>query len=157
MIYDTNLYYKFTNLYNIKLFKSANPDQKWKCLAVALLLIVKLIRKPSTKDAYNAFKIVLKTHCVKSVQIRCFFRPYFFVFSPNTEKYGPEKITFLNTFHAGTFRGQAFKTSNFNSKMTSTAEAIQPSVLPTPKTSSNVKQLFSEGQLYQPKMKYLEK
>ena len=86
-----------------------------------------------------------------------FFRPYFFVFSPNTEKHGPEKITFLNTFHAGTFRGQAFKTSNFNSKMTSTAEAIQPSVLPTPKTSSNVKQLFSEGQLYQPKMKYLEK
>ena len=26
--------------------------------------------------------------------------PYFPVFSPNTEKYGPEKTSYLDTFHA---------------------------------------------------------
>ena len=35
-------------------------------------------------------------HCVKSVQIPSFFS----VFSPNTGKYGPEKIPYLDTFHA---------------------------------------------------------
>ena len=38
--------------------------------------------------------------------------------------------------------------------MTVIPEAIPPSVLPTPKTCSEVKHLLSEGQLYQPKMKF---
>ena len=44
-------------------------------------------------------------HCVKSVQIRSFFRSEFSrirpeqVFSPIAEKYGPEKTLFLATFH----------------------------------------------------------
>ena len=29
-----------------------------------------------------------------------FFGPYFPVFCPNTEKYGPEKALYLDTFHA---------------------------------------------------------
>ena len=37
--------------------------------------------------------VVLFSHCVKSVQIRSFF-------SPNAGKYGPEKIPYLDTFHA---------------------------------------------------------
>ena len=40
---------------------------------------------------------LVSTHCVKSVQIRCFFRS---VFRPNTGKYGPEKPLFLDIFHA---------------------------------------------------------
>ena len=51
-------------------------------------------------------------HCVKSVQIRSFICStfshiqtptdtwYFSVFSPNAEKYGPEKTPSLDTFHA---------------------------------------------------------
>ena len=39
-------------------------------------------------------------HCVKSVQMRSFSGPYFPVFSANTEKYGPEKTPYLDTFHA---------------------------------------------------------
>ena len=45
------------------------------------------------------------SHCVKSVQIRSFFWSVFsciwteYVFSPNTEKYGPEKTPYLDTFH----------------------------------------------------------
>ena len=109
MIYDTNLYYKFTNLYNIKLFKSANPDQKWKCLAVALLLIVKLIRKPSTKDAYNAFKIVLKTHCVKSVQIRCFFGRVFLYSGRIQKNTDQKKLRFWTLFTQGHFEGKHLK------------------------------------------------
>ena len=38
-------------------------------------------------------------HCVKSVQIRSFFGPYFPVFSPNTVKYVPEKTPYLDIFH----------------------------------------------------------
>ena len=37
---------------------------------------------------------------MKIVQIRSFFGPYFPVFSPNAEKYGPEKTLYLDTFHA---------------------------------------------------------
>ena len=36
-------------------------------------------------------------HCVKSVQIWSYF---WSVFSPNTEKYGPETTSYLDTFHA---------------------------------------------------------
>ena len=36
-------------------------------------------------------------HCVKSVQIRVFFGPYFPVFSPNAGKYGPKKTPYLDT------------------------------------------------------------
>ena len=49
-------------------------------------------------------------HWVKSVQIRIFFfflphsdwisREYLSEYSPNTEKYGPEKTPHLDTFHA---------------------------------------------------------
>ena len=42
---------------------------------------------------------VNRYHCVKSVQIRSFSGPYFPVFSSNTEKYGPEKTSYLDTFH----------------------------------------------------------
>ena len=52
------------------------------------------------------------THCVTSVQIRSFFWSVLSrirteygeilrtVFSPNAEKYGPEKTPYLDTFHA---------------------------------------------------------
>ena len=43
---------------------------------------------------------VNRYHCVKSVQIRSFSGPYFPVFSSNTGKYGPEKTSYLDTFHA---------------------------------------------------------
>ena len=39
-------------------------------------------------------------HCLKSVQIRSFFGPYFHVFSPNIGKYSPEKTPYLDTFDA---------------------------------------------------------
>ena len=39
-------------------------------------------------------------YCVKSVQIRSFFCPYFPVFRLNTGKYGPEKTLDLDTVHA---------------------------------------------------------
>ena len=53
-------------------------------------------------------------HCMKSVQIRSFFRSVFsrirteygeirylsVLFSPNAGKYGPEKTPYLDTFHA---------------------------------------------------------
>ena len=41
--------------------------------------------------------VCCKSHCVKSVQIRSFF---WFVFSPNTGKYRPEKTPYLDTFNA---------------------------------------------------------
>ena len=52
--------------------------------------------------------LVLQEYCVKSVQIRSlswsvFSRirtEYLSVFSPNTWKYGPGKILYLDTFHA---------------------------------------------------------
>ena len=40
---------------------------------------------------------MVKTHCVKSVQIRSYF---WSVFNPNTGKYGPEITPYLDTFHA---------------------------------------------------------
>ena len=39
-----------------------------------------------------------KAHCVKSVRV--FSGPYFPVFSPNAEKYEPEKTPYLDAFHA---------------------------------------------------------
>ena len=39
-------------------------------------------------------------YCIKSVQIRSFFGPYFPVFGLNTRKYGLEKTLYLDTFHA---------------------------------------------------------
>ena len=39
-------------------------------------------------------------HSVKSVKIRSFSGPYFPVFGLNTEKYGPEKTPYLDTFQA---------------------------------------------------------
>ena len=54
------------------------------------------------------------THCVKRVQIRRFFGPYFpafglntekysvSVFSPNVGKYGQEKTPYLDSFHTVT-------------------------------------------------------
>ena len=42
-----------------------------------------------------------------------FSGPYFPVFSPNTEKYGPEKTAYLDTFHAVAFIAVVF-TSPFN-------------------------------------------
>ena len=47
-------------------------------------------------------------HCVKSVQIRSFFGPYFPAFGLNTDQ---EKL-YLDTFHA------VFKQVDFNSFMT---------------------------------------
>ena len=41
-------------------------------------------------------KRLYSTHCVKCVQMRSFF---WFVFSPNAGKYGPEKTPFMDTFH----------------------------------------------------------
>ena len=43
---------------------------------------------------------VALSHCMKSVQIRSFFGPYFSVFGLNTRKYEPEKSPYLDTFHA---------------------------------------------------------
>ena len=50
--------------------------------------------------------LCLKHHCVKSVQIRCFFWSVFFriltengdLFGPNTGKYGLEKTPYLDNF-----------------------------------------------------------
>ena len=54
-----------------------------------------------TNDAWVGLYLILKERkiivCVKSLQIRSFF---WYVFSPNTGKYGPEKILYLDTFHA---------------------------------------------------------
>ena len=41
-----------------------------------------------------------KFRCVNKVQIQSFFWIVFSKFSPNKEKYGPEKTSYLNTFHA---------------------------------------------------------
>ena len=41
-----------------------------------------------------------KYHCVKSTKYGAFFMPYFPVYSPNTNKYGPEKTPYLDTFRA---------------------------------------------------------
>ena len=49
---------------------------------------------------------VIYCHCVKSIQIRSFFFCSVFrqfVFGLNTEKYGPEKTPYLDTFHAVQF------------------------------------------------------
>ena len=43
---------------------------------------------------------IIDSHCVKSVQYGVISGPYFLVFSPNTGKYGPEIIPYLDTFHA---------------------------------------------------------
>ena len=42
---------------------------------------------------------------MKSVQIQIFSGPYFYVFGPNTGKYGPEKTPYLDTFHAASKQG----------------------------------------------------
>ena len=42
-------------------------------------------------------KLLLCIHCVKSVQIRSYF---WFIFSPNTGKYGTETTPYLDTFYA---------------------------------------------------------
>ena len=42
-------------------------------------------------------------HCVKRVQMLSFSGPYFPVFGLNTGKYGPEKTTYLGTFHTVLF------------------------------------------------------
>ena len=50
--------------------------------------------------------VIKRCFCAKSVQIRSFSGPPFpvfgqyFVMSPNTGKYRPEKIPYLDTFHA---------------------------------------------------------
>ena len=49
----------------------------------------------------HVFKTKLKTHCVKSVQKWSFS---WSVFSPNTGKYGAEKIPYLDTFHTVTIK-----------------------------------------------------
>ena len=47
---------------------------------------------------YKGFQVM---NCVKSVQNSEFFLgPYFPAFGLNTEKYGPEKYPYLDTFHA---------------------------------------------------------
>ena len=46
-----------------------------------------------------------KKGCMKSVQIRSFF---WSVFSPNLEKYGPEKTPYLDTFLAVKFQASKF-------------------------------------------------
>ena len=56
---------------------------------------------PSSKK-----KWIIRSHCVKSVQIRSYFWSIFSsiptecVFSPNRRKCGPEITTYLDTFHA---------------------------------------------------------
>ena len=44
--------------------------------------------------------IIMLIHCVKSVQTQSFFWSVFPVFSPNAGKYGPEKTSYLDNFHA---------------------------------------------------------
>ena len=73
------------------------------------------LRSTSNKSLNNTFRLNMRTglinnefcqvrdkqsliHCVKSVQIRSFFGPYFLVFSPNTGKYGPEKTPYFGHF-----------------------------------------------------------
>ena len=64
-------------------------------------------------DLYEKVAILEHFHCMKSVQIRCFFLVrifsqsdwiqrdmYFSVFSPNARKYGPEITTYFDTFYA---------------------------------------------------------
>ena len=50
------------------------------------------------RDCYHTF--FQRFHCVKSVQIQGFSGLYFPVFSPNAGKHGPEKTSYLDTFHA---------------------------------------------------------
>ena len=63
---------------------------------------------------YFLIRYLCTIHCMKSVQIRSFFRSVFsrirteygeirylsVLFSPNAGKYGPEKTPYLDTFHA---------------------------------------------------------
>ena len=44
---------------------------------------------------YLIYKVKMRMSMYHGV----FSGPYFFVFSPNTGKYGPEKTTYLDTFH----------------------------------------------------------
>ena len=53
---------------------------------------------------------IVTFHSVESVQIRRFF--FLSLFSPHTGKYGPEKITYLDTFNA-VFRLSGFKIFSF--------------------------------------------
>ena len=52
------------------------------------------LKQPLTKEVKMAL------HCVKSVQIRSYFWSVIPVFTPNTEKYGPEITPYLDSFHA---------------------------------------------------------
>ena len=45
-------------------------------------------------------KALVNNRPVKLSRYGVFSGPYFPVFSPNTEKYGPEKTSYLDTFHA---------------------------------------------------------
>ena len=54
---------------------------------------------------FISFKVQISQNSVKSVQIRIFSGPYFYVFGPNTGKYGPEKTPYLDTFHAASKQG----------------------------------------------------
>ena len=57
-----------------------------------------MLLAPCNYQLYNT----LKVHCMKSVQIRSFFWPVFYLYSdsPNTGKGGTEKTPYLDPFHA---------------------------------------------------------
>ena len=59
-----------------------------------------LILKLDAKSLKNCFWIYWIHHCVKSVQTRSLFWSVFPVFSLTMRKYGSEKTTYLDTFHA---------------------------------------------------------
>ena len=63
------------------------------------------ILKINWNESKNRLRIGLLVHCVKTVQIRSYFCPYFsvfglYTFSMSTGKYGPKITPCLDTFHA---------------------------------------------------------
>ena len=72
-------------------------------------------------------------HCLKSVQIWCFFWSAFSrVFSPNTGKYGPEKILYLDTFHAVHVKNHFIKSYSITKRLITCCPLIVVKLLVTP-------------------------
>ena len=67
--------------------------------------MIQFLKFKSHRNKLLKFKLSLvhvlsfSIHCVESVQLRRFYSS---VFRPNKGKYGPEKIPYLDTFHAVT-------------------------------------------------------
>ena len=128
--YAENLKWLNQKVYEIDLARNIKPENLYpKYIKRISFPGYKLLLCANTLD-FAGIKLPftnLQFHCVKSAQIRSFFwsaffciwteyreirsispyslrmrknTKYFYVFSPNAGKYGPEKTPYLDTFHA---------------------------------------------------------